>query len=65
MMKVLAVNSGSFSLKVKILEFDESPKTAARFTMSNRYEGFVEEIGFAARLPVTAAYPRFQQTLHE
>jgi acetate kinase len=65
MMKVLAINSGSVSLKVKILEFDESPKTAARFTMNSRYEGFVEEIGFAARLPVTAAYSRLQQTLHE
>ncbi len=39
-MNVLAINSGSVSLKVKILEFDESPKTAARFTMSSRYEGF-------------------------
>jgi acetate kinase len=28
MMNVLAINSGSVSLKVKILEFDESPKTA-------------------------------------
>ena len=31
MMKVLAINSGSSSLKVKIVEFDESPKTTARF----------------------------------
>ena len=65
MMKVLAINSGSSSLKIKIVEFDESPKTAARFTMSSCYEGFVEEIGFAARLSVTATYPRLQQTLHE
>jgi len=64
-MNVLAINSRSASLKVKIVEFDESPKTAARFTMSSRCEGFVEEIGFAARLPVTARYPRLQQTLHE
>ena len=65
MMKVLAINSGSVSLKVKILEFDASPKTAARFTMNSRHEGFVEEIGIAARLPVTAAYPCLQQKLHE
>ncbi len=65
MMNVLAINSGSPSLKFKVVEFDESPKTAARVTMSSRCEGFVEEIGFAARLPVTAGYPRLQQTLHE
>jgi acetate kinase len=62
---VLAINSGSSSLKFKVVEFDESPKIAAHFTTSRRYEGFVEEIGPAARLPVTATYPRLQQTLHE
>ena len=40
MMKVLAINSGNSSLKVKIVEFDESPKTAARVITSSRYEGF-------------------------
>ena len=63
-MNVLAIDSGSSSLKVRIVEFDEFPKTAARFTISSRCEGFVEEIGFAARLPVTATYPRLPQTLH-
>ena len=65
MMKVLAINSGSSSLKVKIVEFDESPKTASLFTMRSCYEGFVEEIGFAVRLFVTATYPCLQQTLYE
>lgn len=65
MIKVLVINSRSASMKFKVVEFDESPKTAARFTMSSRCEEFVEEIGFAARLPVTARYPRLQQTLHE
>ena len=50
MMNVLAINSGSSSLKFKVVEFDESPKTGARFTTSSRYAGFVEEIGPAARL---------------
>ncbi|MEI8013257.1 MAG: acetate kinase [Nitrospira sp.] len=49
-MNVLAINSGSSSLKFKVIEFDESPKTAARFTASSRYEGFIEDIGSAARL---------------
>ena len=49
-MKVLAINSGSSSLKFKVVEFDESPKTAARATTSSRYEGLVAEIGSAARL---------------
>jgi acetate kinase len=64
-MNLLAINAGSSSLKFKVVEFDESPKTAARFTMSSRCEGFVEEIGFVARLPVTAGDPRLQQTLYE
>jgi acetate kinase len=49
-MNVLAINSGSSSLKFKVVEFDESPKTGARFTMRSRYEGFVEDIGTAAKL---------------
>jgi acetate kinase len=49
-MNVLAINSGSSSLKFKVVEFDESPKTDARFTLSSRYAGFVEEIGPAAKL---------------
>lgn len=31
MMHVLAINSGSSSLKFKVIEFGESPKTGARF----------------------------------
>jgi len=50
MMNVLAINSGSSSLKFKVVEFDESQKPDARFTMSSRYAGFVEEIGPAAKL---------------
>ncbi len=36
MMNVLAINSGSSSLKFKVVEFAESPKTADRFTASSR-----------------------------
>jgi len=43
-MNVLTINSGSPSLKFKVVELDESPKTAARVTMSSRCEGFAEEI---------------------
>ena len=50
MMNLLAINSGSSSLKFKVVEFDESQKPDARFTMSSRYAGFVEEIGPAAKL---------------
>ncbi|MGH7215643.1 MAG: acetate/propionate family kinase [Nitrospiraceae bacterium] len=55
MMNVLAINSGSSSLKFKIVEFDESPKAAARFNASSRYEGFIEDIGPAARLMLRLA----------
>jgi acetate kinase len=50
MMNVLAINSGSSSLKFKVVEFDESSKAAAGFAASNRYGGFVEDIGPAAKL---------------
>lgn len=49
-MNVLAINSGSSSLKFKVVEFEESSKTAAGFAMSIRDVGFVEEIGPAAKL---------------
>jgi acetate kinase len=55
MMNVLAINSGSSSLKFKVIEFDDSPNTAARFAASSRYEGFVEDIGPAARLTLRHA----------
>jgi hypothetical protein len=35
-MNVPAINSGNLSLRFKVVEFDDSPKTAARFTMSSR-----------------------------
>ena len=50
MMNVLAINSGSSSLKFKVIEFDESPRTAARFTANSRYEGFIEDIGPVAKM---------------
>ena len=50
MMNVLAINSGSSSLKVKVAEFDESLKTAACPATRSCYEGFVEDIGPAAKL---------------
>jgi acetate kinase len=49
-MNVLAINSGSSSLKFKVIEFDESPRTAARFIASSRHEGFIEEIGPVAKM---------------
>ncbi|RPH78958.1 MAG: acetate kinase, partial [Nitrospiraceae bacterium] len=49
-MNVLAMNSGSSSLKFKVVEFDESLKTATRFTANSHYEGLVEDIGPAAKL---------------
>ena len=54
-MNVLTINSGSSSLKFKVIEFDESPRTATRFTASSRYEGIIEEIGPAARLTLRHA----------
>jgi acetate kinase len=49
-MNVLAINSGSSSLKFKVVEFDESPKPGAPLIMRSRYAGFVEDIGPAAKL---------------
>ena len=49
-MNVLAMNSGSSSLKFKVVEFDESADAAGGQQPSIRYEGSVEEIGPAARL---------------
>ena len=50
MMNVLAINRGSSSLKFKVIEFDDSSKTAARFTASSRFEGFIEDIGPVAKM---------------
>jgi acetate kinase len=55
MMNILAINSGSSSLKFKVVEFDESPKPGAPLTMSSRYAGFVEDIGPAAKLMLRLA----------
>jgi acetate kinase len=55
MMNVLAINSGSSSLKFKVVEFDESLKTAAGLTASSRDEGFVEDIGTMAKLMLRLA----------
>ena len=49
-MNVLAINSGSSSLKFKVVEFDDSADAAAHRHPSIRYEGSVEDIGPAARL---------------
>jgi len=62
MKNVLAINSGSSSLKFKVIEFDESPKTAARFTASNRYEGSIEDIGPAAKMVLRPAGKTVIQT---
>ncbi|MGH8759609.1 MAG: acetate/propionate family kinase [Burkholderiales bacterium] len=44
------MNSGSSSLKFKVVEFDESADAADSRQPSIRYEGSVEEVGPAARL---------------
>ena len=49
-MNVLAMNSGSSSLKFKVVEFDVSADAADSRQPSIRYEGSVEEIGPAAKL---------------
>jgi acetate kinase len=48
-MNVLAINSGSSSLKFKVVEFSESVGLVDRRHPSIRYDGSVEEIGPAAR----------------
>ena len=49
-MNVLAINSGSSSLKFKLVEIDDSAGKADRLNATVRYEGSVAEIGSAARL---------------
>ena len=49
-MNVLAINSGSSSLKFKVVEFGESAGAADSRHPGVRYEGSVEEIGPAASL---------------
>ena len=49
-MNVLAINSGSSSLKFKVIEFDESADMVDSRRLSIRHEGSVEAIGPAARL---------------
>ena len=49
-MNILAMNSGSSSLKFKVVEFDESADAAKSRQPSIHYEGSVEEIGSAAEL---------------
>ena len=49
-MNVLAINSGSSSLKFKVVELDESADVVYRRQPSIRFEGLVEEIGPAAKL---------------
>jgi acetate kinase len=49
-MNVLAINSGSSSLKFKVVEFDESAGAADSPHQNIRYEGSVEEIGPTAKL---------------
>ncbi|NOT21249.1 MAG: acetate/propionate family kinase [Nitrospiraceae bacterium] len=49
-MKVLAINSGSSSLKFKIVEFDETAGGGAGRQANVRFDGSIENIGSAARL---------------
>ena len=61
-MNVLAINSGSSSLKFKVVEFGESTNTADRRQPNVRYEGSVEQIGLDARLSLCRAGARVRQT---
>jgi acetate kinase len=54
-MNVLAINSGSSSLKFKVVEFDESAGAPNNRQPNIRYEGSVEEIGPAAKLMLRLA----------
>jgi acetate kinase len=54
-MNVLAINSGSSSLKFKVVEFDESADAPDNRQPNIRYEGSVEEIGPAAKLMLRLA----------
>ncbi len=49
-MNILAINSGSSSLKFKLVEIDESSDGAESRQPGVRFEGSVEDIGSAARL---------------
>jgi acetate kinase len=60
-MKVLAINSGSSSLKCKVVEVDGTPNSSEGVEVSIRYEGAVEEIGPAARLWLRYAGKRTEQ----
>ena len=54
-MNILAMNSGSSSLKFKVIEYDEPADAADSRQPGIRYEGSVEEIGPAARLQLRRA----------
>jgi acetate kinase len=62
MINVLAINSGSSSLKFKVVEFSESAGVAGCRQPSIRYDGSVEEIGPAARLMLRLAGKTAVQT---
>jgi acetate kinase len=61
-MNVLAINSGSSSLKFKVVELDESRRTTAPFAANSRYDGFVEDIGPEAKLTLRLTGKRVVQS---
>ncbi|TKB73346.1 MAG: acetate kinase [Nitrospira sp.] len=61
-MNVLAINSGSSSLKFKVVEFTESAGVADSRQPSIRYDGSVEDIGPGARLMLRLAGETVVQT---
>jgi acetate kinase len=61
-MNVLAINSGSSSLKFKVVEFDVSAGAPVNQQPNIRYEGSVEEIGPAAKLMLRLAGKTVVQT---
>ncbi|MGZ8374735.1 MAG: acetate/propionate family kinase [Nitrospira sp.] len=62
-MNVLAINSGSSSLKFKVVEFDNSADAAAHRHPSIRYEGSVEAIGPTAKLLLSCDGKTVAQTI--
>lgn len=60
-MNVLAINSGSSSLKCKVVEVDDSLGRTPRRDAVVRYEGAIEEIGPAAKQWLSHAGKRTEQ----
>lgn len=60
-MRVLAINTGSSSLKFKVLDVDDSSKSMNRPKLYIEYEGAIEEIGRCARSWIRHAGTRVEK----